>query len=73
MGALEILGPKALKMGRELLDHGNVVETHVVSGAPHDVIFVGNILGFEKEAVEATEVARRFVDDAAKTSKAVSV
>lgn len=63
IGSLEILGPAAIRMGKELKDEGNVVETHVISGAPHDVMFVGNILGFGNEALEATKVAHRFVED----------
>lgn len=63
VGEMEILGPEGLCMGEELMKSGSVVETHVIERAPHDVMFVGNILGFEKEAVEATTVAKRFIED----------
>lgn len=63
VGGLEVLGPDGLQMGKELRDHGTTVETHVISGAPHDVMFVGNIMGFEREAVEATKLAHRFVEN----------
>jgi len=65
VGATEILGPEGLLMGEELREKGSVVKTHVISGAPHDVMFVGNILGFEKEAVEATQAAHQFIEDIA--------
>jgi len=62
-GSLEILGPEGLRMGEELKERGSVVEVYTISGAPHDVMFVGNILGFEKEAVDAAKVAHRFVEN----------
>jgi acetyl esterase/lipase len=63
VGSLEILGPEGLHMGEELKRKGSIVEMHVIPDAPHDVLFVGNILGFEKEAFEAAKLASRFVDD----------
>lgn len=65
IGALEILGPEGLRIGEELRKKGSVVETHTISGAPPDVMFVGNILGFDKEAVVAAKVAGRFLDNVA--------
>lgn len=64
IGGLEVLGPDGLQMGKELREHGSVVETHVISGAPHDVMFVGNLMGFEREAVEATKLAHHFIENA---------
>ncbi|KAH7408619.1 Alpha/Beta hydrolase protein [Phaeosphaeria sp. MPI-PUGE-AT-0046c] len=65
IGGLEVLGPDGLQMGKELREYGSTVETHVISGAPHDVMFVGNIMGFEREAVEATKLAHRFIESTA--------
>jgi acetyl esterase/lipase len=65
VGALEILGPEGLRIGKELQEGGSVVETHTISGAPHDVMFVGNILGFDKEAVEAAKIAGHFIENVA--------
>jgi acetyl esterase/lipase len=61
VGSLEILGPEGLQIGKELRDEGSVVESHIIADAPHDVLFVGNILGFEREAVEAAKSAGRFI------------
>jgi acetyl esterase/lipase len=63
VGSLEILGPEAIKMGNELREKGSVVQMHVIPDAPHDVLFVGNILGFEAEAVEAAKSASQFIKD----------
>jgi acetyl esterase/lipase len=65
VGSLEILGPEGLRVGEELQEKGCVVETHTISHAPHDVLFVGNILGFESEAVQAAKLAGRFIENAA--------
>jgi acetyl esterase/lipase len=65
VGSTEILGPEGLRIGEELRKSGSVVETHTISGAPHDVLFVGNILGFETEAVEAVKLAHRFIENVA--------
>ncbi|KAJ4302818.1 hypothetical protein N0V90_001709 [Kalmusia sp. IMI 367209] len=65
VGGLEILGPDGIRIAEELREHGNVVETHTISGAPHDVMFVGNIMGFENKAVDATKVARHFIEKTA--------
>jgi len=65
VGSLEILGPEGTRFGRELREKGSVVEIHIIPRAPHDVLFVGNILGFEREAVEAAKLASRFVENAA--------
>lgn len=40
---------------------GNMVGVHVIGGAPHDVMFVGNLLGFESEVRGAGEEASRFI------------
>ncbi|KAF2676842.1 alpha/beta-hydrolase [Lentithecium fluviatile CBS 122367] len=63
VGGSEILGPEGLRMGEELREMGSVVETHTISHAPHDVLVVGNVLGFEKEAVEAAKLAGKFVEE----------
>jgi acetyl esterase/lipase len=64
VGGAEILGPDGIRIAEELREHGNMVETHIISGAPHDVMFVGNLMGFEDEAVEATKLAHRFIEKA---------
>ena len=63
VGGLEILSSDGLHIAEELKAKGNVVETYTIPGAPHDVMFVGNILGFKKEAVEATKAAGRFIEE----------
>jgi acetyl esterase/lipase len=65
VGSSEILGPEGLRVGEELQKEGCVVETHTIPHAPHDVVFVGNILGFESEAVQAAKLAGHFVENAA--------
>ncbi|KAF2711736.1 alpha/beta-hydrolase [Pleomassaria siparia CBS 279.74] len=65
MGSVEILGPEGLRIAEELQERGSVVETHTISGAPHDVLFVANILGFENEAVEAAKLAHHFIENVA--------
>ncbi|CAI6336781.1 unnamed protein product [Periconia digitata] len=62
VGSLEVLKPEGLHIARELREMGSVVDTHEISGAPHDILFVGNILGFESEAVEAAKLARHFIE-----------
>ncbi|KAF2867685.1 Alpha/Beta hydrolase protein [Massariosphaeria phaeospora] len=64
-GSLEIFEPESLRMGEELQQMGSVVQTHTIPNAPHDVLFVGNILGFEREAVEAAKLAHRFIEEVA--------
>jgi acetyl esterase/lipase len=61
VGALEVLGPEGLRIGEELREKGSVVATHTITGAPHDVLFVGNILGFEREAEQAAKLACCFL------------
>jgi acetyl esterase/lipase len=65
VGSLEILGPEGLRIGEELREKGSMVETHSISQAPHDVLFVGNILGFEGEAVHAAKLAGLFIENVA--------
>lgn len=65
VGESEILGPDGLQMGEMLRHHGNTVKFHIIPDAPHDVMFVGKIMGFEKEAVEATKTAHEFIEDLA--------
>jgi acetyl esterase/lipase len=65
VGSLEILGPEGLRIAAELQEKGSVVETHSILHAPHDVLFVGNILGFESEAVQAAKLAGLFIDNVA--------
>lgn len=64
VGEVEILGPEGLQLGRELQEKGSAVQTHTIPAAPHDVLFVGNILGFEHEAVEAAKTAYEFIEKA---------
>ena len=40
---------------------GNRIGVHVIGGAPHDVLSVGNLLGFESEARSAGNEARKFI------------
>lgn len=40
----------------------NKVATYEVPHAPHDILLGGNILGFEKEMVEAANVAQTFIE-----------
>ncbi|PSN60792.1 alpha/beta-hydrolase [Corynespora cassiicola Philippines] len=63
VGSVEILGPEGLRIAEELREKGTVVEMHIISDAPHDVLFVGNILGFESEAVDVVKRANRFIED----------
>jgi acetyl esterase/lipase len=65
VGSLEILGPEGLRFGEELREKGSVVEIYAIPCAPHDVLFVGNILGFEDEAVEAAKLAGVFLEKVA--------
>ncbi len=65
VGSTEILGPEGLRIGEELRERGSVVEIYTIPGAPHDVRFVGNILGFEDEAVKAAQLAHDFIENVA--------
>lgn len=65
MGSMEILGPKGMRIGEELRETGSVVETHTISGAPHNVLFIRNILGFKSKAVKAAQLAHCFIKDVA--------
>jgi acetyl esterase/lipase len=40
---------------------GNTVELEVTKGTPHDIILVGHLLGFNKEASEAAKKASEFL------------
>lgn len=40
---------------------GNKVELEIKKGMPHDIILVGHILGFSKEAGEAAKKAGEFL------------
>ncbi len=63
VGSAEILEPDGLRIGKELRGRGSMVESYIVPGAPHDVLFVGNILGFEDEAVKAAQLAHDFIEN----------
>jgi hypothetical protein len=41
---------------------GNTVELQVQTSAVHDIILVGDIVGFEKEAIVATKAANKFLE-----------
>jgi acetyl esterase/lipase len=64
-GSTEILGPEGLRMGKELREAGSLVELYTIFGAPHDVIFIGDVLRFDKEAVEAAKLTGRFIENVA--------
>ena len=62
VGEREILSEDAIAFGRQLQSlSGNVVGIETIPEVPHDVMFVGNILGFEKEAENAAEAAKSFI------------
>ncbi|KAI9658002.1 MAG: hypothetical protein M1821_002662 [Bathelium mastoideum] len=62
IGEREILSEDAIAFGYQLQSlRENVVGIEVVPEAPHDVMFVGNILGFEREAENAAKAAKAFI------------
>ena len=62
VGELEVFLDEDVRFGEQMRAvEGNRVGLHVIGGAPHDVMFVGNLLGFESEARGAKEEARRFI------------
>jgi acetyl esterase/lipase len=62
-GGCEALCHDIIKVGEAFkVVPGNKVELQVQDKAVHDIILLGNIVGFEKEAIEAAKAADLFLD-----------
>lgn len=59
-GECEILFDDDVKVHDEFKKVGNVTELQIEEGAVHDIILIGHILGFEKEATLAAKRAGEF-------------
>ncbi len=69
-GSAEVMHDDHIQFVRAMEEiPGNQLETYEIKDAPHDVFAAGQILGFEKEAVAATEAVSRFLE---KTKNGVS-
>ena len=62
MGELEIFLDDDVLFGKQMRAmKDNRVDVHVIGSAPHDVLFVENLLEFENEAESTGKEARRFI------------
>ncbi|KAI4114309.1 MAG: hypothetical protein LQ338_008023 [Usnochroma carphineum] len=62
VGESEVLNDDIVLFVRQMKTiEQNNVELYEVPYAPHDIFLAGNILGFEKEAADAAEVAAKFL------------
>ena len=60
---LEVLRDDIVKFSQEMKAvEGNSVELYEALHVPHDLIFTGELTGFEAEAEDSARVARRFLD-----------
>lgn len=62
VGGLEICYDEGVKFAEAMRGEGNEVELHVEPLANHDIVYVGNLTGFEKEAKKAVVGAKRFLE-----------
>ena len=61
-GAVEILSEEAIKFGSQMQSEANnAAQFEVIPEAPHDIMFVGNILGFGAEAENAARADETFI------------
>lgn len=65
-GSAEILYFDVVEWAKTMKDAGNHVTLDVTKNAPHDVLLLGNILGFEKEAVGMAKIAGEWIRDNAR-------
>ena len=61
IGGLERLAKEGLEWAEEMKGEGNQVEVFVEKLANHDIVYLGNITGFEKEAEKAAKAAGQYV------------
>lgn len=61
-GTEEVFSEDQVAFVEEMRALGNDIEFCEVKDAPHDIFGAGNVLGFEKEAEEAMERARTYVN-----------
>lgn len=62
-GAGEILYYDIVEWTQRMQDAGNVVELDITEHVPHDTLLLGNILGFEKEAVQMAKEAGQWMKE----------
>ena len=63
VGGVEVLYDSTVTFGRNMQNiAGNRVELYEVPNAPHDIFFIGNLLGWKKEAMVAARAASAFLD-----------
>ena len=68
VGEVEVLAEGALEFGWQMRGvEGNVVGVKVLKDTPHDVMLMGNMLGFEREAEEGARAAKAFVENVKET------
>ncbi|KAK6209817.1 alpha/beta hydrolase [Colletotrichum tabaci] len=58
----ELLFDENLQLVKWLREAGNDVEQYIVEDAPHDPILLGDLAGFEEEAVRCAKDAARFLE-----------
>jgi phenylpyruvate tautomerase PptA (4-oxalocrotonate tautomerase family) len=62
-GEAEALIEAITKAAQELRNiPGNKVEIHIQDNAPHDIILLGDAIGFEKETDIAVKAAQKFLE-----------
>lgn len=61
VGELEILRDEGIELGNAMRSKGNKVEVHVEPLTNHDILFVGNLLGFSAEAEKVVKLAGDFL------------
>lgn len=60
-GDAELLFGEGAKWVQEMQDAGNKVEFYIQSGAPHDILLLGNALGWDEEAKATAASAGAFL------------
>jgi acetyl esterase/lipase len=60
-GDSEVLYDDDVKLAGQLKEAGNKVGLEVTKGVPHDIILVGPLVGFTKEAADAAKKAGEFL------------
>ena len=62
VGGAEVLYDNTVRFGDKMRRiKGNRVELHEVPNAPHDILFMGHLLGWTKQADAAAEAAADFL------------
>lgn len=69
VGSVEALAAEALQLARTFQGNGSDVTVFVSEDAPHDIMLLGEPLGFQEEASQAAREVGTFINTASSSSK----